>query len=867
MLAVAEAPVPPAGGASPWPLRAERYLRDEHAYTDEELAELMRKLVGLRQMPLALRVAEKRLASGPPSPAILHRKGLALSRMGALLQARALAERVLGERGVEPRWRAECYGLAGRVSKVLDRMATELGEESSHRQLAFQSYLDGFREFRESNPEEVDAAYLGINAATLALLLRGGDTLRVNELAVAAQERCEAEMSARASAGDPDPWHLAILAEAALLRGDRTTAEQRFAEATAGMTGRWGDLASMRMNARLIVGHFDSGSTTWADERIRIPRVGMFAGHMVDSPSRARPRFPADMEGYVRERLTELIEREDIGFAHASAAAGGDILFHECVNARVVAPGQHGVNRVVLPFEREAFRSASVEFGAAGNWGARFDSIINAHDTITRHATREREADDPVYFGFAQRLVTGFAALEAREFGDRPVAVTLWDERAGDGAYGTASAVGAWRRAGYTVYNIYPVGRLFPGSSPMSVPPSAGVQPAPPANRWRSDPHGEIASIVSVSVRMPTDATEREAGQMIAWLLEATASPRDRLAANPPHVRTREDGVDFVCRSARDAARLGLDIHGALRAIQTGPQDSGEPGLAQVFLRSALVFPAEDPSTGARTFMGGHTVDLTPAQKAVPADFVLCSEAFAASAAADDVKGLAWEPVGLPEAIRTAHGEGLYCLGHPLAHPVDWSRRFASAEVEQRLRNIRVPVPRAGVIAERVVDAPHPNALLDAARGHVLPDALSRTLAILTRALRIDALTIWLPTADREWLVPHEGDPSAAATGFSQAERARRGVLGLVLSSGSMIRWNVDSSSPSELPTSLRALRAFMAVPVCIAGQPYGVLSFARMAGHQGAPSESEAFTDDDEVIALDAAELVELHLHGITRE
>lgn len=848
---------------SPWIAQAERYLREEAPVPDEGLAENIRKLVSLRQLPLALRVADARLSRGGHSAAILHRKGLVLSRLGALLQARAIAEALVQDRETEPKWRAESYGLAGRVSKMLDRMASELGLPSSHRQLAFQSYLDGFRSVLDSDPKDVDAAYLGINAATLALLLDDRQRWEVNALARKAQDRCEAEMSARTAAGGPDPWHLAILAEAALLRDARDEAERYYFDATERMAGQWGDLASMRANARLIVAHRDDGATTWADERIRIPRVAMFAGHMVDAPSRPSARFPASMEEYVRERLAEIIEREDVGFAHASAAAGGDILFHEAVRVRAVAPGTLGLNRIVLPFAREAFRAASVEFGDDGRWGKRFDAIVDAPDAIVRWATRERDADDPAYFGYAQRLVTGFAELEAREFGDRPVALTLWDERRGDGVYGTASAVDAWRRHGYDVRNIYPVGLRFSGVSLQSRATHDMAATTPPPRRWRSDALGEYAAIVTVLVPTPPGATERDVGERLGWLLSVTTPPRDQWANDPPRVRSRADGVDFICRSARIASRLGLDIQSALRAEAEATSTNGPAcGSPVVLLHSALVFPTSDPSTGAITLAGGAAVDLRPSSEHLPPGYVVCSESFTACAAIDGVKGTAWEPIALPAAHADARGEVLYCLGEPIAQPIDWSRRFASKEVEQRLADIRVPArSAAGRKGESTVDSPSRDEFGNSALGGGLSAAWSRTLLLLSSALSADAITVWLPSPDREWLLPINCSRSEESAPFTRAERSRRGLLGLVLATGDAVRWSYDPTSlPSlqELPIASAAIRAFLAVPLGDRGETFGVLSLAR----SGDDGRVGAFSSEEESSVLDLAEVLGAQLH-----
>lgn len=65
-------------------------------------------------------------------------------------------------------------------------------------------------------------------------------------------------------------------------------------------------------------------------------RVLLFAGHMIDKPSRAEPRFPAAQEATARRAIQAAIAQVQAGWPAgtralgiAGGASGGDILFHE----------------------------------------------------------------------------------------------------------------------------------------------------------------------------------------------------------------------------------------------------------------------------------------------------------------------------------------------------------------------------------------------------------------------------------------------------------------------------------------------------------------------------------------------------------
>ncbi len=97
----------------------------------------------------------------------------------------------------------------------------------------------------------------------------------------------------------------------------------------------------------------------------------IFTGHMIDTPDRAKPRFPAHMEtavveaiySYVRQ-IRDEFEGDLVGIS--SGACGGDIIFIEtCQNLGIE-------NYLFLPFSHEEFLKSSVNVTLAGDWEQRF---------------------------------------------------------------------------------------------------------------------------------------------------------------------------------------------------------------------------------------------------------------------------------------------------------------------------------------------------------------------------------------------------------------------------------------------------------------------------------------------------------------
>jgi len=169
---------------------------------------------------------------------------------------------------------------------------------------------------------------------------------------------------------------------------------------------------------------------------------------MVDLPDRVEPRFPPTLEPAARARIERAIARAaDINASHtglagdasllgfASAARGGDILFHEACR-------RQGIDTViVLPFAREVFINRSVAGLDSGEWPARFKAIWAKTPLERRHVLDRRLDDDDAFSACNIRL------LElARQHGQVTL-IALWDGREGR-IGGTGDLIKHMRNAG-----------------------------------------------------------------------------------------------------------------------------------------------------------------------------------------------------------------------------------------------------------------------------------------------------------------------------------------------------------------------------------------------------------------------------------
>jgi hypothetical protein len=93
------------------------------------------------------------------------------------------------------------------------------------------------------------------------------------------------------------------------------------------------------------------------------------AGRRVDEPDAQTARFPPSSVPKVRQRIRELLSRENPTAVVCSANCGADLLLLE------VAGEMHIQQHVLLPSDAETFRRSSV-IDRPGDWGALYDHLL-----------------------------------------------------------------------------------------------------------------------------------------------------------------------------------------------------------------------------------------------------------------------------------------------------------------------------------------------------------------------------------------------------------------------------------------------------------------------------------------------------------
>lgn len=156
----------------------------------------------------------------------------------------------------------------------------------------------------------------------------------------------------------------------------------------------------------------------------------VFTGHMIDLPDRKAPRFPPGAEPAAAAAIAKAIQhhatKTTIGYA--SAARGGDIIFHDAARAR----GLQTV--VVLPFAPEKFVEASVAGVASGKWVERFWQLWEA-TPIKQRLVLGLPVNDAAFADCNTKILS-----LANQLGTYRL-IALWDGKRDGGVGGTAHMI------------------------------------------------------------------------------------------------------------------------------------------------------------------------------------------------------------------------------------------------------------------------------------------------------------------------------------------------------------------------------------------------------------------------------------------
>lgn len=611
-----------------------REAPDEDASTTIARAE---QLLDRGEPLLAYNAVQAGLRRWPGSLRLRQLEALALARSGDMERAHRILETLSGE-GHED---AETLGMLARTHKDLALRATDGGRRSRHLDAGFALYERAFESARQRGAD-ADAAYTGINAATMAVLR--SDLERARRIAAQVRALCQRE-----GAGEEEPtaryWREATLGEAALILGERQAALDHYRKAARLAGGRYGDVGTTRRQARLLGAHLPGG----CDDVVAILAIApvlVFTGNMIDEPGRALARFPPALEPVVREAIRQRLEALAPVAAYGSAACGTDILCLELVR------GLGGETHVVLPFPPAEFRRASVDF-APGDWGIRFERALADADSVTV-TSDHRASGSAAAYEYANLVLTGMGRLRAQVLDTAVRALAAWDPDATGAAGGSASLVSHWEKRGLAVDHLH---LSEPGAEESLV--REAQLPAPEAVPAHGIRH-EMRALLFADAVGYSQLDEDQIPRFITGFLGAVGELSRRTRHPFEHVETSGDGLYMVFGSVADAGHYALELNALANGFDRAACGLPESFNLRIALHCGPVHCGRDPITGSPLYTGPHTSRAARIEPITPPGQVYASSAFAAVAAASGAEGLAMRYVGRIPLAKGYGTLGLY---------------------------------------------------------------------------------------------------------------------------------------------------------------------------------------------------------------
>jgi len=191
-------------------------------------------------------------------------------------------------------------------------------------------------------------------------------------------------------------------------------------------------------------------------------RVILFTGHMIDPPGTTPPRFPNSIRDKARQAIFDKVQQElnrteGKVVAIASAASGGDLLFHDVCEELGIE------HQLLLPLAPDRFRNESVS-PAGRYWEDQFDRFLRKRPT----PYLSNSDDLPTWLSMKtdyspwQRanlwLLQEALAVESKNL----TLIALWDGVKTEGIGGTYHMRAIAQECGAALVTIYTADLLLP---------------------------------------------------------------------------------------------------------------------------------------------------------------------------------------------------------------------------------------------------------------------------------------------------------------------------------------------------------------------------------------------------------------------
>jgi class 3 adenylate cyclase len=284
---------------------------------------------------------------------------------------------------------------------------------------------------------------------------------------------------------------------------------------------------------------------------------------------------------------------------------------------------------------------------------ARFDRLLESASTV-EILGEQYASDNAMASECCSRVMAGLAERCARDKGEAPLVIALWDGRPGDAVGGTHSCVQFCIQNGYRV-------RLMTDLAPGAVaetrelsPATAGTSSAIKHATLMDEAPQQICAVVFADAVGFSRLREREVPGFARQYLGCAMQTLQTHEIVPLVKNTWGDGLYLVFESVREAGLFAVDFRDRIVATDWSQLGFTCALSVRIGLHAGPLYRIYDPLIGQWSYTGSHVTRTARLEPAVDTGKVFASLAFVALAAAERVTEFSCRPAGRRQLVKNA---------------------------------------------------------------------------------------------------------------------------------------------------------------------------------------------------------------------
>ena len=600
-------------------------LTDETKSTQPEVYRIVgKKFIELGEPLIAYDILSEGELYFPDDIRIKQLIALTMARSGLIMRALKILKKLHNDGSNDE----ETLGLLARVHKDLWSNETDESKKTEYLDIACRLYYDAF--------VDTGGSWTGINAATMKLMR---DEVELShEIAQLVKKDCLDSLEKQGESSYSH-WTYATLGEASLILEEYSEAFDWYSKAIEVANRRYGDIKSMRRNARLILNKQNCPGI-WnnkIEKCLTIPPVIVFLGGNTNFNCIVGNTHEKSSEEILFNAITEKLKSYGPSIGFSSTYCHVDIIFLEAMD-RLKRSTQ-----VVLPYDRDILESDFRLTNQKRHWDKRLEEIINSASNVVV-ASDVKPDDGNLLAQYVFLLLHGFAEISAKQLETELIPLIVYDEKLDGEQKQIGKIIELLKKYGYSI-EVMELKDHIDSKSVLRInkqDDSKSIEKLYSSEMFST----RIMSVLFADAVNFSKLSEKEFPLFVEHFLGMVGRLLDKTEYVLVVRKTWGDGIYLVFSGVQDAGNFALELNAAVTDINW--EDYGLPKelSLRIGLHSGPAYSYENPVTHRLDFIGTHICRAARIEPITPPSMVYASQEFAALASAQQIKDFDCEYVG-----------------------------------------------------------------------------------------------------------------------------------------------------------------------------------------------------------------------------